>query len=94
MIEINRDQCISCFLCYYICPHGVIVMNDGEAILTHSERCVSCGACQLNCPSGAISVTQKTGCVITIIKEDILRIKGGKRTCKKSGCSKIDGDKD
>ncbi|MBI5055112.1 MAG: 4Fe-4S binding protein [Nitrospirae bacterium] len=87
MIKLDRDKCTNCFLCSYVCPHGVIEMDGGGAEVKYAERCVSCGACRLNCPSGAICVTQKTGCVITIIKEDILKIKGGERPCKGSGCS-------
>ncbi len=87
MIELNKDKCVKCFLCSYVCPHGVIEMNGGEAELTYAERCVSCGACQLNCPSGAICVTKKTGCVITIIKEDILKIKGESAECQDNNCA-------
>ena len=32
------------------------------------------GACQLNCHDNAIVVTKGTGCLLMIIKEDVLRI--------------------
>ncbi len=87
MIELDTDKCTNCFLCSYVCPHGVIEMNGGAVELVSVDKCVSCGACQLNCPSGAICVTKKTGCVITIIKEDILKIKNEDMKCQDSACS-------
>ncbi len=86
MIAIDKDRCTNCSVCFNVCPHGVIEMNGNTAVLAFTEKCVSCGACQLNCPSGAVFVEKKTGCVITIIKEDILKIKGESAECE-DNCS-------
>ena len=75
MINIDWDKCTGCAICIYVCPHRVIEMNEKKAILANEDRCIECGACQLNCIYDAISVTKGTGCLVTIIKEDILRIK-------------------
>jgi Fe-S-cluster-containing dehydrogenase component len=50
-------------------------MNSRLAMVVHNERCIECGACELNCTTGAIKVTKGTGCLIVIIKEDILGLK-------------------
>ena len=92
MITIYQDKCTNCSICSSVCPHGVIVMDGQTASLAHTDKCITCGACQLNCPSEAVSVVKKTGCVLTIIKEDILKIKGHKereeRVCpQKKACT-------
>lgn len=52
----------------------MIEINLGKARLADEERCIECGACQLNCEFGAVNVTKGTGCLVAIIKEDILKI--------------------
>jgi NAD-dependent dihydropyrimidine dehydrogenase PreA subunit len=74
MIVINKEKCTACEICVYVCPHHVIEMNNKTAFLANPERCIECGACQLNCSFEAISVTKGTGCLVSIIKEDILKI--------------------
>lgn len=88
MISLDKDKCINCAVCSHVCPHGVIEMTGQSAELVHIDKCIACGACQLNCPSGAVSVIKKTGCVILIIKEDILKIKGRSQKCGEKECSK------
>jgi NAD-dependent dihydropyrimidine dehydrogenase PreA subunit len=87
MISIDINRCTGCGLCCNVCPHGVIEMNGETAFLSHDEKCVSCGACGLNCPSAAIDVIKKTGCVVTIIKEDILKIKENSQKCGGDACA-------
>jgi Fe-S-cluster-containing hydrogenase component 2 len=62
-------------------------MNGETAFLRHEEKCVTCGACRLNCSSAAIDVIKKTGCVVTIIKEDILKIKESSQKCREDACA-------
>ncbi len=81
MISIDNDKCINCSLCSHVCPHGVIEMTGQTAALEYIDKCIACGACGLNCPAEAISVEKKTGCVILIIKEDILHVTGKNKDC-------------
>ncbi|WP_366924661.1 4Fe-4S binding protein [Metallumcola ferriviriculae] len=75
MISISEKKCTGCSVCTHVCPHGVIGMEGSIARLLYEDRCIECGACQLNCQQGAIFVTKGTGCLVSIIKEDILKIK-------------------
>ena len=88
MISLDNDKCTNCSLCSYVCPHGVIEMTGQTAELVQIDKCIACGACDLNCPSRAITVIKKTGCVILIIKEDILKIKDKNNDRQESACSK------
>jgi ferredoxin hydrogenase large subunit len=74
MIKIDSDKCTGCGICTHICPQSVLELAMDKASLAHESRCVECGACMLNCPFGAINVTKGTGCLVAIIKEDILKI--------------------
>jgi len=74
MIAFNQKFCTGCGTCTKVCPHGVYQLHDKKALLVFEQRCIECGACQLNCPSSAIEVTKGTGCLFTIIQEDILKL--------------------
>jgi len=76
MIALHTEACTGCRDCVRVCPHAVLAMRDKKAVLTAEERCIECGACQLNCHDGAIEVTKGTGCLLLIIREDILRLNG------------------
>ncbi len=62
-------------MCLKVCPHGVWGIQEGKAALVSPERRIECGACQLNCHDGAVSVTKGTGCLVAIIREDIMKKK-------------------
>lgn len=47
-------------------------MHEGRAALVAGERCIECGACQTNCHDNAITVTKGTGCLLVILREDVL----------------------
>ncbi len=74
MIRIDPHRCTGCGTCALVCPHGVLEIAARKAVLAHRDRCIECAACQLNCTPKALSVTKGAGCLIAIIKEDILRI--------------------
>ena len=57
-------------------------MLGRTAVLDAEERCIECAACQLNCREDAIVVTKGTGCLVAIIREDILKLED-RATC---GC--------
>ncbi len=74
MIALNRDSCTGCGTCAKVCPHRVIEIQDKRAVLVAESACIECGACQLNCHDDAIVVTKGTGCLIAIIRDDVLKL--------------------
>jgi len=86
MIEIDRNKCTGCNVCYNVCPQNVIKMENKKAYIENYINCMECGACALNCQFDAINLTKGTGCLGAIIKEDILKI-----TEKGTGCGCGDG---
>ncbi len=83
MITVSPEKCTGCGTCVKVCPHGVWVLKDQKAYLAFMDRCIECGACMLNCHDGAINVTKGTGCLVAIIREDILKVspKPGEEGC-------------
>ena len=72
MITVNPQACSGCKDCVKVCPHAVLAMQQKRVVMVAEERCIECGACQLNCHDGAIEVTKGTGCLLVIIRDDIL----------------------
>lgn len=81
MVTILDEKCNGCGICAWVCPHGIIEMNGKLAHVAREEDCIECGACRLNCTPEAVHVTKGTGCLLVIIKEDILGIKEKKAAC-------------
>jgi electron transfer flavoprotein alpha subunit len=52
-VVVNKEECIGCGACEPSCLFGVIVMEEGKAVIT--EACTQCGACIDVCPVTAIS---------------------------------------
>lgn len=73
MISVYGVKCKGCGECVKVCPHGVLAMEKSRARLAAEDRCIECGACALNCRYGAVKVTKGTGCLVAIIREDILK---------------------
>ncbi len=82
MITLLSEACNGCGVCVKVCPHRVLAMAGGKAVLDAEGRCIECAACQLNCREDAIVVTKGTGCLVAIIREDILK-RGSPAAC---GC--------
>lgn len=74
MIALARDKCDGCRTCTKVCPHGVLAMRDRKAYLADELACIECAACQLNCANNAIAVTKGTGCLVAIVRDDILKL--------------------
>ena len=81
MVSIDTQRCSGCGICVLVCPHAVLRMNASSARVAAADRCIECGACMLNCKAQAVTVTKGTGCLLVIIKEDILGIKDKEAAC-------------
>ena len=66
-LEIDRDKCVGCGMCLIVCPHAVLSMNNGHAMIKNRDACMECGACQKNCPTDALKVESGVGCAWAII---------------------------
>lgn len=75
MIALETNACSGCGTCAKVCPHNVFDMSGGTAALAREVDCIECGACQLNCHDDAIVVTKGTGCLLAIIRDDVLKLK-------------------
>lgn len=85
MITIDSNKCVGCKICTHVCPQNVIKLIDKKAIIAEYSNCMECGACKLNCEYNAIEVTKGTGCLVAIIKEDILKISSAGEGCGSTG---------
>lgn len=54
---IVTDDCISCGLCYRMCPSGNITMVEGKPLF--GDNCEGCLGCYHRCPTEAIQLTTK-----------------------------------
>lgn len=51
------DSCISCTLCYRMCPSNNITMQEGKPVF--SNNCTGCLGCYHRCPVQAITLQKK-----------------------------------
>ena len=66
MITLTQEACNACGICVKVCPHRVLAMLGGKAVLDAEERCIECAACQLNCREDAIVVTKGTALCVNV----------------------------
>jgi len=88
MITIDRGRCTGCGVCIHVCAREVLSLEARHAVVRDYPACLECGACQLNCPADAIEVTKGTGCLLAILREDILKIAPPGSGC---GCGSSSG---
>ena len=56
-IAINKDKCIGCRKCLYVCPGSLIKFGaDKKAFLKYPEDCWGCSSCLKECSQNAISL--------------------------------------
>ncbi len=64
-IMVDKDCCVGCEECVYVCPTDAIFMADlfacghaqaGKKAVINLERCNLCGACISECPVKAIKI--------------------------------------
>lgn len=75
-LQLESDRCTGCGMCAIVCPHGVIVLEDGRAVISDRDACMECGACSLNCPVDAIDVNAGVGCAQAVINTTLGRTGG------------------
>jgi len=83
--EFDIDKCISCGICWRVCPNQAIRMVPAEDRKKYPKlypeidlgKCCFCGLCQEFCPTGAIKLT--TNYFMSTPNPDVLILKPGKK---------------
>ena len=79
-LELDRGKCTGCGMCILVCPHAVLGLNNGHALIQNRDACMECGACAMNCPFEAITVQSGVGCAAAVINS-VLGRKGDSCCC-------------
>ena len=58
--KVHKDQCISCSICFNVCPYNAIEMVGGYPKFNESN-CKSCYSCFNRCPSKSIYTKKLDG---------------------------------
>jgi NAD-dependent dihydropyrimidine dehydrogenase PreA subunit len=75
-LALSEELCVGCGMCEIVCPHGVMVLENGKAAVADRDACMECGACAQNCPTGAIFVQTGVGCAVAVINTALCRASG------------------
>jgi len=57
--EWDKDKCISCLRCFYLCPDSAIIVEEGKVIGIDYQHCKGCGICAFECPKKVQAITMK-----------------------------------
>jgi pyruvate ferredoxin oxidoreductase delta subunit len=57
--EWDKDKCISCLRCFYLCPDSAIKVEEGKVIGIDYLHCKGCGICAFECPKKVQAITMK-----------------------------------
>ncbi len=74
-LELDQEKCVGCGMCLLVCPHAVLSMTNGQALIENRDACMECGACAQNCPTEAVTVNPGVGCAAAIINSTLSRDK-------------------
>jgi len=55
-LRVIEKWCKGCVICVDMCPHDVLVMENGIVKVDDIEKCTACNICELHCPDFAIVV--------------------------------------
>lgn len=93
-LKLDREKCIGCGMCLQVCPHEVMVKDNGAVRIGDRDGCMECGACAMNCPAEAITVQAGVGCAAAVINAAFGR--GSSSCCSivdpaTGGCSSLEG---
>jgi len=72
-LSFQPEKCLGCGTCLDVCPHGVIVRDNGRVRIEDRDACMECGACARNCPAEALNVRSGVGCAVAIINSALRR---------------------
>ncbi len=72
-LALDREKGVGCGMCTVVCPHEVILLDDGKVRIEHRDACMECGACAQNCPTAALSVDAGVGCAAAVINSALGR---------------------
>ena len=72
-LALDREKCIGCGICLVVCPHEVLMMNNGCVSIENRDLCMECGACAMNCPTEAVTVRAGVGCAVAVINSALGR---------------------
>jgi ferredoxin len=97
-LDLDRERCTECGTCLSVCPHGVLVQDNGKVRIEDRDACMECGACSRNCPVQAVMVQSGVGCAAAVINTALGR--SGEYACcviepesGSGGCSAKPGGK-
>ncbi|WP_054740151.1 4Fe-4S binding protein [Cellulosilyticum ruminicola] len=57
--EVNKNRCVACGECMYVCLKGAIKIIHGRYALSNSDKCIGCGLCEKSCPAGCITMMHR-----------------------------------
>ena len=66
-LDLREEKCTGCGMCLQVCPHAVLIRENGRVRIHERDACMECGACARNCPEEAIEVRSGVGCAQAVI---------------------------
>lgn len=56
---IDKEKCINCLICWYLCPDFAIIVENEKIISTDYDYCKGCGTCANECPKKCINMVDE-----------------------------------